>query len=83
MVHLLTEPEGGESRMGLIVSKSVGGSVVRNRVKRRVRELSRLRLGLLPQGSLLVVRALPAAGTASCQQLGADLDEALRRARAT
>jgi ribonuclease P protein component len=39
----------------------------------------RERLHLLPPGSTLVVRALPAAASASSAELGADLDVALRR----
>ena len=46
---------------------------------RRLRHLVSARLGTLPEGSALVVRALPAAATASSEELGADLDAALRR----
>jgi ribonuclease P protein component len=62
------------------VSKAVGGSVVRHRVARRLRHLVRDRLDLLPDGSALVVRALPASAKASSAALGADLDRALARA---
>ncbi len=56
------------ARAGFVVGRSVGNSVVRHRVIRRLRHLVRDRLGLLPAGSRLVVRALPPAGTAA--QLG-------------
>jgi ribonuclease P protein component len=69
--------------MGLIVSKSVGGAVVRNQVKRRLRVLGRERLATLPAGSLLVVRALPAAAGAASAVLEADFDEALGRVRSS
>jgi ribonuclease P protein component len=62
------------------VSKAVGGSVVRHAVARRLRHLVRPRLASLPIGSLLVVRALPDAATASSDQLAIDLDAALERA---
>ena len=75
--------EDGASRMGLIVGKSVGGAVVRNRVKRCLRAAARAKLGGLPAGSLLVIRALPAAATAGSARLGDDLDAALRRVRLT
>ncbi len=65
--------------VGLIVSKAVGGSVVRSRVSRRLRHLLRDRLAALEPGVRLVVRAAPAAADSSSQQLGADLDAALRR----
>lgn len=66
-------------RAGFVVSKAVGGAVVRNLVKRRLRHLLRDRLDLLPAGSLVVVRALPGAGEADHGQLARDLDTALQR----
>jgi ribonuclease P protein component len=57
----------------------VGGSVVRNKVKRRLRHLMRDRIGRFPPGSLVVVRALPPAGDADYAQLARDLDAALAR----
>jgi ribonuclease P protein component len=71
--------EVAESRVGFVVSRAVGNAVVRNRVKRRLRELVRERLDRLPRSSVLVVRALPAAALASYAGLGADLDAAWRR----
>lgn len=62
-----------------MVSKTVGNSVVRHRVIRRLRHQVADRLDRLPPGSLLVVRALPAAGVATSAQLGGDLDGALSR----
>ena len=78
MVHLLVpEPGAGTSRAGFVVPRAVGGAVVRNRVKRRLRHLVRERIGTLPAGTDLVVRALPAAADRSYQGLAADLDAAL------
>ncbi|MER7947386.1 ribonuclease P protein component [Streptomyces sp. NPDC096079] len=87
VVHLrsgATNPHApGESapptRAGFVVSKAVGGAVVRNQVKRRLRHLVRDRLSELPPGSLVVVRALPGAGDAEHAQLARDLDAALQR----
>lgn len=78
-VHLLTsdEPSVSPPRAGLVVSKAVGGSVVRSRTARRLRHLLRDRLAGLPAGARLVVRAGARAGTASSVELGADLDSAL------
>ncbi|MDT9690861.1 ribonuclease P protein component [Streptomyces sp. P9(2023)] len=67
------------TRAGFVVSKAVGGAVVRNQVKRRLRHLVRERLSELPPGSLVVVRALPGAGDADHAQLARDLDAALQR----
>ncbi|MDH6703673.1 MULTISPECIES: ribonuclease P protein component [unclassified Kitasatospora] len=67
------------ARAGFVVSKAVGPAVVRNLVKRRLRHLVRDRLSRLPAGSLIVVRALPQAASASYQDLERDLDAALKR----
>jgi ribonuclease P protein component len=67
------------ARVGFVVSKAVGPAVTRNRVKRRLRHLMRDRVGSLGQGSLLVVRAQPAAAAASSADLAAELDRCLER----
>lgn len=67
------------ARAGLVVSRAVGGSVVRSRTSRRLRHLLRDRVRAVPAGTRLVVRAAPAAGTATSGQLGRDLDAALIR----
>jgi ribonuclease P protein component len=66
-------------KVGLIVSRAVGSAVVRNRVKRRLRELMRRRTASLPGGCLLVLRAHPAAARARQADLAADLDLVLGR----
>jgi ribonuclease P protein component len=78
VVHLL---EGGDDgrRVGFVVSRAVGGAVVRNRVKRRLRHLARERLASLPGRCVLVVRAQPAAAEAGYAELGAALDRCLAR----
>jgi ribonuclease P protein component len=83
VVHLLIdEPvQASVARAGFVVSKAVGNAVVRNQVRRRLRHLVRDRLTALPPGALLVVRALPAAASASAVTLGTDLDAALDAAR--
>ena len=83
VVHLqIEEPaRAPEARAGFVVSKAVGNAVVRNKVRRRLRHLVRPQLGALPAGATLVVRALPAAASASFDTLRADLDAALATAR--
>jgi len=68
-------------RVGFVVSKAVGNSVVRHRVARRLRHVVRDRLGTLPPGSALIVRALPSAAGASSAEFRQDFDSALRRLR--
>ncbi len=85
VVHLLLdEPaQASTARAGFVVSRSVGNAVVRNRVRRRLRHLVRPLLADLPAGSSLVVRADPAAATASFDELNHDLEAALAAARTT
>ena len=92
VVHLLTpnpaveraagDRAAAQTRAGFVVGRAVGNSVLRHRVQRRLRHLCRDRLDRLPRGSELVVRALPPAGRATYQELGADLDRCLVRALA-
>ena len=81
VVHLATGSSGeGPARVGFVVSKAVGNAVVRNRVKRRLRHLTREHLPMLaglPGPAVLVVRALPPAGTAPYDALAADLRRCL------
>lgn len=69
-------------RVGFIVSKAVGNAVTRNRVKRRLRHLSRGLLEATPPHTLIVVRALPSASShpdALADELDAAWTQALRR----
>ena len=70
-------------RAGFVVSKAVGGAVVRNKVKRRLRHLVGERLSAYPNGTTLVVRALPGAAGKDYHGLGEDLDAALAAAERT
>jgi ribonuclease P protein component len=62
-------PTDGESardvRLGITVSRKVGSAVVRNRVKRWVRESYRKMAQAIPRGTDLVVIAKPSAANAS------------------
>jgi ribonuclease P protein component len=77
--HLLLVPDGEPAKVGFIVSRAVGSAVVRNQVKRRLREVMRTRLASLPGGCMLVVRAQPAAALARQSDLASDVDQVLRR----
>jgi ribonuclease P protein component len=65
--------------VGFVVGKSVGGSVVRHRVSRRLRAVVASRLDALAPGSATVVRALPGAAGASSAELARDVDVAFGR----
>ena len=71
----------GENRLGYTVSVKLGGAVVRNRVRRRLREIVRLNEGRMKQGWDLVVvarsrcvgapyRKIEASFLAACGKLG-------------
>ena len=70
--------EGGV-RVGFVVGRQVGPAVTRNRVRRRLRHIARARLASIPAPALLVVRALPAAGSSPFARLADDFDTALGR----
>jgi ribonuclease P protein component len=70
---------GASAQVGFVVSRAVGNAVGRNRVRRRLRHLVRERLVEVPAGSVVVVRALPAAAGATYDELRADLARCLER----
>ena len=64
-----------------MVGKTVGSAVVRNRVRRRLRHIVRDQLPRLATrpSTDIVIRALPAAATATSAELAADVDAAFAR----
>ena len=60
-------------RFGFTVSKKVGGAVVRNKVRRRLREIVRLNRAAFPSGRCYVIVARPGAATATFNTLHHDL----------
>lgn len=85
VVHCAVDTPHPEPHVGFVVSKAVGGAVVRNRVRRRLRGAVMDHRDALPEGADVVVRALPPAATATYGALSDDLRSALgsavRRAR--
>lgn len=80
----MTSPPPAAPRLGLIVSKAVGGAVTRHRVARRLRAAFREVTVLIPAETLVVVRARPSADGPNSVTLAGQLRSALehRRVRA-
>ena len=81
VVHVLGGAREVSPRAGFVVSAKVGNSVVRHRVTRRLRPLVRDHLSSLEPGTDVVIRALPAAATATSAELAADLQSGLSAAQ--
>lgn len=65
--------------VGFVVGRSIGPSVARHRVIRRLRHAVQRNVDELPPGSSTVIRALPTAATASWPALVADVTSGLHR----
>ena len=86
LVAFAVPSSGAENRIGVTVSRAVKGSVRRNRVRRRLRELARLKL-LGPDSPLrslgirydVVLIARPAALEGSFEDLSAETEQAAVR----
>ncbi len=81
VVHVAGGDVGEPALVGFVVSRAVGGAVERNQVKRRLRGLMVHEVEQLPDGALVVVRALPAAAGSTSADLVGDLRAALCAAR--
>lgn len=66
-------------RFGFIISKQVGNAVVRNSVRRRLKAVCAEALPGVPEGTDVVIRALPASATATYADLAADVNRCLGR----
>jgi ribonuclease P protein component len=67
-------------KVGLVVAKSVGGSVQRHRVARRLRHVARSVIADLDSADRIVIRALPSSRYAISARLEQQLRTALKRA---
>lgn len=76
-ITTVESPHPLPARMALAVGRSVGNSVVRHRVSRRLRAIGRGLVGELPAGCDLVIRALPQADDAEYWELERDLRAAV------
>lgn len=75
MIHRASASEA--SRLGVTVSSRIGNAVARNRVKRLVREVFRVRRSSIPNAVDVVVIAKPGADRLSYAQAATELERAL------
>lgn len=79
VTSVLLTGEDRPARFGFIVSKQVGTAVVRNTVRRRLKDVCARNLAQVPEGADVVIRALPAAAAAPFSELLTDVDRVLTR----
>ena len=69
LLFVINSKDGTEPRLGMTVSRKVGNAVVRNRIKRTIREFFRLNRGRLTASFEGVVIPRPRAGRTSSAEL--------------
>jgi ribonuclease P protein component len=76
---VFSRPNGeSRSRFGTSVKKALGGAVVRNRIRRRIREILRRNISEIPSGWDLVIHPRRSVAQASFVPLEAELLGLLR-----
>jgi ribonuclease P protein component len=76
---VLARARSGASRLGVTVSRKVGGAVTRNRLKRRIREVFRRFPGRSRLAHDLVVIAKPGAGSLTTSEISREFGAAVER----
>jgi ribonuclease P protein component len=72
----------GSARLGISIPRRAGKAVIRNRLRRRIREIFRRNRALLGAAGMdLVIQCRPQAASASFPQLLADYSDSVARAR--
>jgi ribonuclease P protein component len=83
VIYVFPRADGGPPRLGLSVSRKVGGAVQRNRVKRLLREAFAAEAERFPSGTDAVLIARPGAGALAEREglrgVRAALDELIGR----
>ncbi len=82
LLVLYVLPRAGQpSRLGFSVGKKVGNAVIRNRVRRQLREIARLQVNLPAEGVDMVILGRPKAAEADYHQLQAAFQNVAGRAQ--
>ncbi len=79
VTYVVTTTESRPARFGFIVSKQIGGAVVRNTVRRRLKAICAQSLPDVRDGADVVIRALPGAGLAEFDELRSQVVRCLTR----
>ncbi len=79
LVLFVAKGDSIEAKVAFAVGKTVGNSVVRHKVTRRLRHILSQELPNFPAGCHVVVRALPGAADATFDQLKENLNFALSK----
>jgi len=83
LVLYVAPNDADATRFGITVSRRVGKAVVRNKVRRRLREALRARLARMASSLDVLVIARPAAARATWSELNLAVDVLLRKSSAT
>jgi ribonuclease P protein component len=79
--YLVRAEESPAFRIGIAASKKIGGAVVRNRIRRRLKVIARDLAPQVRSGTDALIGVRVAAATASNEQLRAALADCFRRAK--
>jgi ribonuclease P protein component len=78
----LVPAEAGPARLGLTVTRRIGNAVVRNRLKRRFREIFRRNRDMFRKNLLIVVNVAPPAATMPFREMEREFLGAFTKAAA-
>jgi ribonuclease P protein component len=79
VAYVVKSEQTRPARFGFIVSKQVGGAVVRNTIRRRLKSVCAESLPIVQHGADVVIRALPSAAAADYAELRAEVRRCLER----
>ena len=80
LVVYVTSSKTKSIKVGFAVTKKIGHAVVRNKIRRRLRELVQKQLPNLKQNYNIIVVAKESVTEASFEQLGFELNKLLKKA---
>ena len=81
LIAKIKKNEFKEARLGFIVSRKVSKkAVVRNRIKRRLREVAKLRIGEIKEHVDIVLIALPGTATKNFKEIKETMEKLLVKA---